>query len=422
MADSDDKTPLSWAADKGHHAVIKHLIGVKADVNAKTVVGWTPLHYATQSASETIIKCLLPYADANAVAKDGTTPLVAASKRGNVDMVRRLLDVGYDINRRDMRRWTQLHWVTKSGPDRLAVAKALLSSDPKPDLGIENVNGLTPLRLEVWEKQLDLVELLLESEARLTRNVGTKDWLRVYSHVSDPSPIIEVEERVGEGTKVVCLSAKDFSEDQRRFPTSTSSVSRRLLIFTEPLKELPTIPNSPPLPDSEPSQHMMPYLHRQSLLSGGVHFTFAVYFPSFSQLTSTTMRRTTEGSMMMIRWIVAKQPYAGSRTGESWKSVNHFSTLPNGLIPDDGVDFFTQFLDQLRTRWIRSCEDGEELLADSEAVLNGLPGIIREFADLIGARLEGLNAKSQDLIQTEFNVTSIAEAKHSTSTNNSMNA
>ncbi|KAK4150336.1 hypothetical protein C8A00DRAFT_37065 [Chaetomidium leptoderma] len=57
--------------------------------------------------------------------------------------------------------------------------------------------------------------------------------------------------------------------------------------------------------------------------------------------------------------------------------------------------------------------------ADDQA-LNELPGIIRDFANLIGQRLEGLNAKSQELIQIEFNLTSIAEAKHSTSTNNSM--
>jgi hypothetical protein len=35
-----------------------------------------------------------------------------------------------------------------------------------------------------------------------------------------------------------------------------------------------------------------------------------------------------------------------------------------------------------------------------EEALNELPSIIREFNDLIWARLEGLNTKSQELIQT----------------------
>ena len=36
--------------------------------------------------------------------------------------------------------------------------------------------------------------------------------------------------------------------------------------------------------------------------------------------------------------------------------------------------------------------------ADKQA-LNEIPTMIRDFADLIGRRLEGLNAKSQELIQ-----------------------
>ena len=178
----------------------------------------------------------------------------------------------------------------------------------------------------------------------------------------------------------------------------------------------------------------------------------------------------------MIKWIVIKQPDRDSRTGESWKSVSHFSTLPNGWIPDHGVDFFKQFLDELQTMWLRNCVEAEKLLAASvrdlppgqtwlgqkfcadiirlahqrkdvlkkggtdqymirrlladasqwlelqtdlqahveavqefkskykgldadEQALNELPALIRDFADLVGRRLEGLNAKSQELIQ-----------------------
>ncbi len=39
-------------------------------------------------------------------------------------------------------------------------------------------------------------------------------------------------------------------------------------------------------------------------------------------------------------------------------------------------------------------------LDGDEDTLNELPGIIREFNDLISARLEGLSVKSQELIQT----------------------
>ena len=72
-----------------------------------------------------------------------------------------------------------------------------------------------------------------------------------------------------------------------------------------------------------------------------------------------------EHKTIMIKWIVIKQPDKDSRTGESWKSVSHFSTLPNGWIPDHGVDFFKQFLDELQEMWLRNCAEAEKILAAS---------------------------------------------------------
>lgn len=38
------------------------------------------------------------------------------------------------------------------------------------------------------------------------------------------------------------------------------------------------------------------------------------------------------------------------------KSTNHLSTLPYGWIPDDGVDFFKQFIMCLKDRWDVECD------------------------------------------------------------------
>jgi hypothetical protein len=77
-----------------------------------------------------------------------------------------------------------------------------------------------------------------------------------------------------------------------------------------------------------------------------------------------------EHKTIMIKWIVIKQPDKDSRTGESWKSVSHFSTLPNGWIPNHGVDFFKQFLDELQAMWLRNCVEAEKLLAASVRTLS----------------------------------------------------
>ncbi|KAH6651251.1 ankyrin repeat-containing domain protein, partial [Chaetomium tenue] len=79
LADSDGKTPLCWAAEKGYAPVVERLIDIKASVNTKTKEGWTPLHYAAQSSRGKVVAILLnKYADANAATDDGITPLIAA--------------------------------------------------------------------------------------------------------------------------------------------------------------------------------------------------------------------------------------------------------------------------------------------------------------------------------------------------------
>ena len=255
-ADVGGKTPLCWAAEKGHDAVVEHLISVKVDANARTQHGWTALHYAAESGSGTVISTLLRQADANAIDEDGTTPLVAALRsgansqaavglllpydyvslhaqvqHGNEDMVRRLLDAGYDINTRNIWGRTPLHAVvTSQSPEPLSMAKALLASETKPDLSIEDNNGLTPVQLALYELRLQLVKLFLESSAGLTRNISANEWLRAYGDPTrDPTPTIRVQERLGEGTEIACLSARDFSGHESPFPDSASPNLRRLL-------------------------------------------------------------------------------------------------------------------------------------------------------------------------------------------------
>ncbi len=225
-------------------------------MNAKTNHGWTALHYAAEFGSGTVINTLLRHADANAMAEDGTTPLVAALRsgvngqaavglllpydyvslhaqveHGNEDMVRRLLDAGYDINTRNLWGRTPLHAVvTSQSPEPLDMAKSLLASEPKPDLSIEDNNGMTPVLLALHELRLHLVKLFLESSAGLTRNISAKEWLRAYGDLArDPTPTIRVQERVGEGTNVACLSATDFSGHLSPSPDSASPGLRRLL-------------------------------------------------------------------------------------------------------------------------------------------------------------------------------------------------
>jgi hypothetical protein len=53
------QTPLSWAAEKGHEAVVKLLLATgKADVDSKNRDGQTPLSWAAQKGHEAVVKLL----------------------------------------------------------------------------------------------------------------------------------------------------------------------------------------------------------------------------------------------------------------------------------------------------------------------------------------------------------------------------
>ncbi|GAB4858526.1 Acyl-CoA-binding domain-containing protein 1 [Ancistrocladus abbreviatus] len=75
IKDSEGRTPLHWAVDRGHLSVIELLITRKADVNIKDNDGQTPLHYAVVCDRESIAEYLVKHsADANIKDNDGCSP------------------------------------------------------------------------------------------------------------------------------------------------------------------------------------------------------------------------------------------------------------------------------------------------------------------------------------------------------------
>lgn len=74
--DSEGRTPLHWAIDRGHLDIAKLLVDKNADVNAKDNEGQTPLHYAVVCDREAIAEFLVKQ-KANTASKDdeGNSPL-----------------------------------------------------------------------------------------------------------------------------------------------------------------------------------------------------------------------------------------------------------------------------------------------------------------------------------------------------------
>jgi ankyrin repeat protein len=94
-----NETPLMLAAFHNHLAVCEVLIEREAAVNRK---GWTPLHYAATKGNIAIMRKLLEenaYIDAES--PNGTTPLMMAAFYGSPLAVKLLLEEGADPNLRN---------------------------------------------------------------------------------------------------------------------------------------------------------------------------------------------------------------------------------------------------------------------------------------------------------------------------------
>ncbi|XP_011625425.1 acyl-CoA-binding domain-containing protein 1 isoform X1 [Amborella trichopoda] len=73
--DSDGRSALHWAVDRGHLDIVELLIKKNADVNAKDNEGQTALHYAAVCDRELIAKLLIEHgADGSVKDNDGNTP------------------------------------------------------------------------------------------------------------------------------------------------------------------------------------------------------------------------------------------------------------------------------------------------------------------------------------------------------------
>ncbi|MDP1928132.1 MAG: ankyrin repeat domain-containing protein [Thiobacillus sp.] len=97
-------TALHQAASQGAIKVIELLLANKADVNAGDNEGYTPLHgavsYGKNDTRKTVVEILLKSgANVNAkTTRDGETPFHKAIARGDVELVKLLLNYGADVN------------------------------------------------------------------------------------------------------------------------------------------------------------------------------------------------------------------------------------------------------------------------------------------------------------------------------------
>lgn len=107
-----DQTPLMLAAHNGFLEIVQLLLAAGAslsavDKNAGESEGeHQPLHHAVLGQNRAVVEALLDAgADVNALTNDGNTPLIMAIQRGNLDLMRLLVERGAAVTKFSRKRF-----------------------------------------------------------------------------------------------------------------------------------------------------------------------------------------------------------------------------------------------------------------------------------------------------------------------------
>jgi ankyrin repeat protein len=160
----DGQTPLSWAAQNGHKAMMRLLIDKGANIEAKDEDGRTPLWWAARKGHEAMVRLLIDKG-ANIQGKNthGQTPLWWAARNGHEAVVRLLVDKGANIETKNTHGQTPLWWAAQNGHE--AVVRLLI--DKGANIEAKDRDGLTPLSWAAENRHEAMVQLLVDKGASI---------------------------------------------------------------------------------------------------------------------------------------------------------------------------------------------------------------------------------------------------------------
>ncbi|KAH9073545.1 hypothetical protein EDB83DRAFT_81769 [Lactarius deliciosus] len=174
-------TALHSASAEGQVEAVRLLLKYGADVDARGIVGQSPLQLASQEGHPNVVRCLLDHgADAEFRSDIRMTPLTIAATWGTLEIVRVLLEHNVDVNAQDREGLTPIHWLLFEGElskfqsDHLQIVRLLLEHGADPN--IWDNKRRTPLHLVsssdlVLSFRLEIARILLAHGA----DVGAED-------------------------------------------------------------------------------------------------------------------------------------------------------------------------------------------------------------------------------------------------------
>lgn len=162
LKDFIGRTPLLWAAERGHEAIVKQLLATgNVDVNVEDKYGRTPLNSAITKGYESIVEVLLDFNGVrlNSHDKHGKTSLVHAVQSARDSMVKLLLVHEASPDFWDTSIRTPLWHAAHAGC--MSIVELLLET-PNVNPDHQDAHGFTPLLCAANRGHVDVVKLFIE--------------------------------------------------------------------------------------------------------------------------------------------------------------------------------------------------------------------------------------------------------------------
>ncbi len=168
-ANSVGETALHVALEERKGPCAIKLIEMGADVTAKTSAGVQPIHIAAEKRMKDVLLLLLTklsIKDVDCVTEMMETPLMMASKSGNLEIVKLLVEKGNaNIYLRGKANSLPIHYAAKSTSSRaVEIVQYLLAKSKYESLNSPSFNLKTPLYLAVSSGNFETARFLLQQK------------------------------------------------------------------------------------------------------------------------------------------------------------------------------------------------------------------------------------------------------------------
>lgn len=172
VEDTWNRSPLWYASQNGHGAIVELLSAVGADINVVDIHKQTALQVAVENGHREIVEKLLA-AGANVNVTSGShyreTALSAVAENGHQEIVEMLLAAGADVNTSagsDFHRWSALSTAARWGHQGVVEKLLAVGADIEARIGVRG-HEHTALDVAAENGHQEIFEILLAAGAKV---------------------------------------------------------------------------------------------------------------------------------------------------------------------------------------------------------------------------------------------------------------